>query len=487
MNKQKLGLWFGPVVFFFINYCITSDGLQPAAQAVLATTLWVGVWWITEPVPIAITALLPIILFPVTSALKVSETTAAYGNPLIFLFIGGFMIATAIERWNLHKRIALSIIQLMGRSADRLILGFMLATALLSMWISNTATSLMMLPIALAISGQLESRAEHAGSRFKFSKALMLAIAYSASIGGMATLIGTPTNVIFSGIVKKIYGYDLGFARWMTFGLPISITLLFICWIYLTRFAFKMKGLQLGEGRDEISRQLTALGKISKEERLVLMVFSATAFLWITRSFLLTNFIPGLNDTVIAIAGACSLFLIPSSKKGEMLLNWEQAAKLPWGLVLLFGGGLALASGFKESGLAEWVGSQLNLLDQLPYILLLLVVIASVNFLTEVTSNVATASMILPILAALTAEIGVHPFGLMVGAVVAASCAFMLPVATPPNAVVFGSGCLEMQDMVRTGIWLNFISIVLLTLLVYFLLPVSWGINLFEFPDILAK
>ncbi len=494
--REKFGLALGPLLFILTMALISpgdpaAGGMSAGARGVLAGTLWIAVWWITEAIPIAATSLLPIILFPLTGGLDIHATTKAYGHPMIFLFIGGFMIAVAIERWHLHRRIAMKIIAAMGTKSSRIILGFMLATALLSMWISNTATAMMMMPIGLAIVDQLNAfqAQQNENSGFHptvFGKALMLSIAYAASIGGMATLIGTPPNLVFLGIVKQLYNVEISFVQWMYFGLPISVVLLMICWIYLVRFAFPIRQQQIPGSQAEMARQLAALGKMTREERRVLIIFGLTALAWITRSFILSKFIPGINDTVIAISGALSLFLISApNQPGEKLLDWESAVRLPWGIVLLFGGGLAIAAGFKTSGLAEWIGTQFHLLHGISFIIILLLVIAAINFLTEITSNTATATIILPILSALALAIDVHPFGLMIAATVAASCAFMLPVATPPNAVVFGGGKLEISDMVKAGVWMNFISIALLTLFVYFWLPLIWGIDLQVFPALL--
>eukprot|EP01093_Parvamoeba_rugata_P016698 TRINITY_DN639_c0_g2_i1.p1 TRINITY_DN639_c0_g2~~TRINITY_DN639_c0_g2_i1.p1 ORF type:complete len:378 (+),score=55.26 TRINITY_DN639_c0_g2_i1:1496-2629(+) len=359
----------------------------------------------------------------------------------------------------------------------------MVATAFLSMWISNTATSVMMLPIGLAIIKQLEDNPKTAEDENKtFGKALMLAIAYSASIGGVATLIGTPPNLVLAGVVLDTYGYEITFMQWFAFGLPISIILIFICWKYLTKYAFKFKQKSFPGGKEEIKRLLSNLGKISYEEKVVAFVFALTAFCWITRSFLLQKILPGLDDTIIAIFFAIVLFLIPSKKKGDQIINWEEAVKMPWGIILLFGGGMALAKGFEVSGLAVWIGGQMTSLAGLPIIILILVLIAAVNFLTEITSNLATTAMLLPVLAPMALTIDVHPFVLMVGAAVAASCAFMLPVATPPNAVVFGSGYLRIPDMVSKGFFMNVISIIILTFFVYFVLPELWDISINSFP-----
>lgn len=484
INSKQIGLILGPLLFLLAINFFKPKGLSEEAIAIFACTLWIAVWWIFEAIPIAITSLLPIVLFPITGGLSLRETTTSFGHPYIFLYIGGFMLAIAIEKWNLHRRIALTVIKLIGTNIKSIILGFMIATAALSMWISNTATSVMMLPIGMAIISQLKDNPETIENETRtFGKALMLAIAYSASIGGVATLIGTPPNLVLAGIVTELYGIEITFSQWIFFGLPISMLLLVICWLYLTNYAYNFKQQSFPGGKEEIDRQLQALGPITYEEKLVLSVFVLTAISWISRSFLLSKFIPNIDDTIIAMVAAIVLFVLPASKnKKRNILKWEEAVKLPWGILLLFGGGLALAAGFKSSGLAEWIGSQMTLLSGLSLIVLLLVLVAAINFLTEITSNLATTAMMLPILAPIALAIDVHPFLLMVGATTAASCAFMLPVATPPNAVVFGSGYLKIPDMVRAGIWMNLISIVLLTLITFFLLPLLWGFDPGVFP-----
>jgi sodium-dependent dicarboxylate transporter 2/3/5 len=477
MKKKRIGLVLGPLLFFIIISFFKPEGLSEEANAILASSAWIAVWWITEAIPISVTALLPIVLFPLTNGLSLSETTASYGHKYIFLFIGGFILSIAIEKWNLHKRIALSIIKVVGTNVVQIILGFMIATAFLSMWISNTATAVMILPVGMAIVMQLnDSPLTKEDDNLIFGKALMLAIAYSASIGGMATLIGTPPNLVLAGVVQETYNTEITFSQWFMFGLPLSIILLIISWIYLTKFAFKFKQKRFPGGKEEINKQLKALGKVSFEEKLVILVFILTAFAWISRSFLLKIFIPQIDDTIIAIFFAIVLFLLPSSKKGTPLIRWSDAVKLPWGILLLFGGGMALALGFKETELAKWIGLQFSAFQGVDLLLLLFILIAAVNFLTEITSNLATTAMLLPVLVAIAEEaIGVHPYFLLIGTTVAASCAFMLPVATPPNAVVFGSGYLKIDDMVKKGIWMNIISIVILTGIVYFVLPLLWG------------
>ena len=490
MDKTKIiGGILGPLLFIYLNFFFTPEGLSPAAQSTLACAAWIAVWWTMEVIPIAATALLPIVLFPMTGALPLDETTASYGHKYVFLFVGGFLIAIAIEKWDLHRRIALRIISLIGTSVNRIILGFMVATAFLSMWISNTATTVMMLPIGMAIVSQLKDNPASKGDEhLTFGKGLMLAIAYAASIGGMATLIGTPPNLILAGVLEESYGVEISFLQWMKFGLPIAILLLVICWFYLTQFAFA-KGRDLAMpkqfpgGKAEIERLIATLGKMSREERIVLVVFAATAFCWMFRAYLIQPFFPEVDDTIIAVFFALILFLIPSKKdKKGMLLNWEEAVKLPWGILLLYGGGLALASAFSETGLADWIGMQLTNIENVSLLLLLLILIASVNFLTEITSNLATTAMLLPVIVPVALIFDVHPFILMAGVTVAASCAFMLPVATPPNAIVFGSGYLRIPDMVKTGIWMNIISIFLLTIITYYFLPYLWDFIPDSFP-----
>jgi len=478
LSKQTFGLVLGPLMFVLIIVFFHPKGLSAPANAVLASAIWIAVWWITEAIPIAVTALLPIILFPLSGGLNLEETTASYGHKYVFLYIGGFIVAIAIEKWNLHKRIALRIIKTVGTNVVYIILGFMIATAFLSMWISNTATAVMILPIGMAIVSQLKDNPETIeDENLIFGKALMLSIAYSASIGGMSTLIGTPPNLVLAGVVKSTYGVEITFSQWFKFGFPISVLLLIICWLYLTKIAFKFKQKAFPGGSDEIKAQLKKLGKISFEEKSVLVVFICTAFAWISRSFLIKQFVPSIDDTIIAIFAGSILFLLPSSQKKRRLLDWDDAIKLPWGIILLFGGGMALALGFESSGLAIWIGQQMTSLSTMPLILVLLILITSVNFLTEITSNLATTAMLLPVLVSLASAIGVHPYLLLLGATVAASCAFMLPVATPPNAVVFGSGYLKIEDMVRKGFWMNVISIILLTLIIYFVLPLIWDLS----------
>lgn len=484
MNTKKIGLFLGPALFIIIRFSFQPDGLSVEGNAVLASTVWVAIWWITEAIPIAATSLLPIILFPLSGGLPLDDTTSSFGHRYIFLYLGGFVLALAIEKWNLHKRIALNIIKLIGTDVRKIILGFMMATAFLSMWISNTATAVMMLPIGVAIIKQMKDlKSTTEDENLIFGKALMLSIAFSASIGGVATLIGTPPNLVFAGVAQELYGIEISFLEWFSFGFPISIILLSISWVYLTRVAFKFKVTEFEEGKVEIERQLKVLGKMTYEEKIVLIVFMLTGFAWITRTFLLNLFIPALDDSIIALlAGICLFLFSPKSTKNEKIMNWEDAVKLPWGILLLFGGGLAIAAGFQTSGLATFIAEKMVQLNGFSVFIILLVVITVVNFLTEITSNLATIAMLLPILAPTAVILDVHPYILMVGATIAASCAFMLPVATPPNAVVFGSGYLKIFDMVRVGIVMNFISIIIGLIMVYFVLPSLWDFDAFINP-----
>ena len=482
--KKKIGLILGPLAFVIFLIFGQFEGLSNSGQSVLASTLWIAIWWVTDAIPIAATALLPIILFPLSDGMELPTTTESYGHKYVFLYLGGFLIAIGIEKWNLHKRIAINIISFIGTDVRKVILGFMIATAFLSMWISNTATSVMMLPIGVAIIKQLKDNpVSLENENTIFGKALMLAIAYSASIGGIATLIGTPPNLVMAGVISEIYNYEITFLKWFIFGFPISIILLFFCWYYITRVAYVFHQKEFPGGKTEINRLKNDLGPISYEEKIIAIIFALAGFCWITRSFFLESILPVIDDTIIAISFGLILFVIPSKAKTNTLLNWKDTIQLPWGVIILFGGGMAIAKAFEISGLAIWLGELMTTLNALPFFILIIFLIAAVNFLTEITSNLATTAMILPVLASLAFEIGVHPFGIMIGTAVAASCAFMLPVATPPNAIVFGSGYLKIPDMVYRGIVLNIFSIILIAVMVYFILPLLWDINLNNFPD----
>lgn len=491
-RRQKIGLVLGPLLFAAIMLAPTPEGLSPGGQAVAATTAWVAVWWIGEAIPIPATSLLPIVLFPLTGALDVDAATAPYANDLIFLFMGGFFIAMAMQRWDLHRRIALRTIRVIGTGPRRIILGFMVATAFLSMWVSNTATTMMMTPIGLAVILQTSDIIDRTGGEipteqgeFNFGTALMLCIAYSATIGGVGTIIGTPPNLVLVGAISETFGRSISFAQWMLYGVPIVVLGVPIVWVYVTGFILPPRMESLPGGKAIINEELEALGSMTREEKLVLVVFTATALGWLTRSFLLQPVIPGITDSVIAIAGALVLFLIPAREEDgsfTFLLDWETAVNIPWGIILLFGGGLAIAAGFAETGLAEWIGSQLNALGGVSIVLVMTVVVVLTIFMTEVTSNTATTAMLMPIMASLAVGLSVHPYGIMIAAATAASFAFMLPVATPPNAVVFGSGYITMPQMAKTGFGLNIIGILIVIVLALTWLPFVWGINLTRLP-----
>ncbi|UMZ74822.1 SLC13 family permease [Natranaerofaba carboxydovora] len=491
-GRQKVGLFLGPLLFVIFLLIPTPPGMEPEAQRVLASTAWVACWWITEAIPIPATSLLPVVLFPMTGALGASESMAPYANPNVFLFLGGFTIAVCMESWNLHRRIALNIINIVGTSPTRLILGFMVATAFLSMWISNTATTMMMMPIGLAVIvkvAEIVQKKDMQGidvrkGYFKFGTGLMLSIGYAASIGGVATLIGTPPNITFAGVADEMFGQTIAFDQWFMYGLPLSIVFLLIAWLYMTKIAYPPEMSDLPGGKEVIQNELKQLGKITSEEKKIAVVFAFVAIAWISRSFLLEDIFPMIHDATIGILGAVITFLIPVDiSKGKFLNSWETAVKVPWGILLLFGGGLSIAAGFSETGLAVWIGERLSILHGTQMIIIMLAVVALVIFLTEITSNTATTSMMMPIMASMAAAMQVHPYALMITAATAASYAFMLPVATPPNAVVFGSGYITIPQMAKAGIWLNLIAIVVITVLVYIWLPVIWGIDVNVFPS----
>lgn len=479
MTKSTLYKLLGPLLFISTLFLNHPDGMTENGFRLLGIILWMAVWWISEVVPIAVTALLPIILFPSTNVLNIQETGANYGHKYIFLFIGGFILANAIQKWNLHKRIALKIILRLGGSNDKIILGFMLATGFLSMWISNTATTVMMLPIALSVINQVKDHPDTVKNENKiFGKALMLGVAYSASAGGIATLIGTPPNLIFAGFVQDNFNIEISFFQWMKIGLPVSIILMFFIWWFLTKVAFKLNKFGFPGGKNEIIRLLKDMGGISNEEKKILVVFSVTILCWIFRKNTINLLIPNFDDSMIAISSAIILFILPSKTKKEPLMKWKDAVSIPWGILLLFGGGLSIAKGFQATGLDNWIGEQLTFISFSSTLIVILVIVAGVNFLTELTSNMATTAMLLPVMIPVSSLMGINPYLLLVGTTLAASCAFMLPVATPPNAVVFGSKLLNIADMVKAGILINLFSIILIIIMVYFGMPLLWELNI---------
>jgi sodium-dependent dicarboxylate transporter 2/3/5 len=480
-NKSQFVAWCGrlagPLLALLVYLYLGSlDSLTPEASKTAAIATLMAVWWMTEAIPLPVTSLLPLILFPLFDILALKDAAPSYANKFIFLFMGGFMIARAVEKWNLHRRIALLTVFVVGTQPTRLVAGFMLATAGLSMWISNTASTVMMLPIGLSLvtlfSEQLQQADRQSGQmRKNFAICIMLGIAYSASIGGLATLVGTPTNLFLAGFASDNQ-IPIGFGRWMLFASPLAIVLLVLTWFLLTHFIFPIRVKRLEGGRDLIASELTKMGSVSRGEWTVLTVFAMTAFAWVVREPLtswtwlvkLVPLVARLDDTIIALLGMMALFLIPVNfRKGESALDWETAVNIPWGVLLLFGGGFCLAKAVAESGLAKWIGTRVEVLD-LSTFALMVAIVAMVIFLTELTSNTPTAATFLPILYGVAQSMDVDPMLLLVPATLAATCAFMLPVATPPNAIVFGSGHIEIRSMVKAGLWLNLLSIVLISL-----------------------
>ncbi|MDT8397444.1 MAG: SLC13 family permease [Pseudomonadales bacterium] len=452
-------------------------GMNADAVRVAAVALLMAAFWIAETLPIPVTAMIPIFLFPVLKIMPTKEVTLSYGNEILFLFMGGFLIAVAMQKWNLHRRIALNVIALVGSSPDRLILGFMLATAALSMWISNTATAMMMMPVGVAVIERTRLDAgihgEPGHETYHFGVALMLGIAYSASIGGVATLVGTPPNAIFIGMIDTLYGYNISFFDWMKLGLPLALVMLAVCWLVLTRLLFRLEtGASHVGARSHIRSELDKLGRMGREERSVALVFFLVALAWILRGLFEPEALDMVSDPAIAMAGAFVLFAIPASpEKGGFVLEWKVAATIPWDIIILMGGGFALAAGFSQTGLTEWIANQLTVLQGVHVLIIIVSVVLFVTFLTEVTSNAATATLFIPVMGALALSMDMHPFSLMIPAALAASMAFMLPVATPPNAIVFASRYVTIGQMAKAGIWLNLAGGVIVSGLCYKLVP----------------
>lgn len=480
------GLFLG--IFLFIVFLLlpAPDGLDQTAWRTAAVAVLMATLWITEAIPIFTTALLPIVLFPLLEIAPIADTTAPYANPLVFLFMGGFIIAIAMQRWNLHKRIALQIVNFVGVKPSSIIIGFIIASAFLSMWVSNTATALMMLPIAISVLQFANGKSgpdDGSAPVTNFELVLVLCIAYACNIGGIGTLIGTPPNALLAGFMLENYGVEISFARWLLVGVPLIIVLLPIMYLLLSKVVYPVKIDKLPGGREVITKQLKEIGNISKPEIRVAIIFASTALLWIIRP-LLEDYLPGLSDAGIAITGAVFLFLIPSgSQESEQLLLWKDLKELPWGILILFGGGLSLAMGISTSGLAAWIGESVSTLSVLPLLLLIFLVITIVIFLTEITSNTATAAAFLPILASSAIGIGQDPMLFIVPAAIAASCAFMLPVATPPNAIIYGSGKVNIPQMAKAGVWLNIVVSVLMTLASYTIFAWVFGIEPGVIPE----
>lgn len=494
--RYLTGLSGGLVLFLSIVLFLDLEPGRPEVTYTLGIAALMAVWWITEVVPLAVTSLLPVVLFPLFGVMDGKDVSATYFNHVIFLFIGGFIMALAMQKWNLHRRIALKILMLTGISPGRILMGFMLATAFLSMWISNTATSMMMVPILISIINKLE---EIIGKRElkRYSIGLLLGVAYSASIGGIATLVGTPPNLSFARIFQIMFpaAPEISFSGWFMFAFPVSLSLLVIVWTYLFFLFRPARNNWSNTSISDFRQQYKELGPVQFEEKSVFALFILLAFLWMSRSdIILGNFvIPGwsslfpypdfFNDGTVAILVALALFIIPSrNRKNDRLMDWKSAKGIPWNIVLLFGGGFALASGFKESGLSVWFGHQLSFAGAYHPFIVILVICFMMTFLTELTSNTATTEMLLPILAGLAVSVETNPLLLMLPATLSGSMAFMLPVATPPNAIIFGTGKLQVMDMARNGLILNLLGVILIALATWFLATWVFQISPGEIP-----
>ncbi|MGM0563857.1 MAG: SLC13 family permease [Pseudomonadota bacterium] len=462
---SRTGLLVGPLALVAIHILPAPQSMPETAWLALGLMLWMAIWWATEALPIAATALLPIVAVPALGLGDIGEATSPYAHPLIFLFMGGFVLGLAMQRWKLHLRIALLTLRTVGHSPRRQVVGFMLATAFLSMWVSNTATAIMMLPIALSV---IQLNSDSDADQRGFAVALLLAIAYSANIGGIATLIGTPPNALLAAYLDNQFDREIGFARWMLVAGPVALTLLLVAALWLLRHSAHWA--TSGDGEAVLEQRLQAMGALSSAERRVAAVFVLTALAWVTRP-LLNDALPWLSDTGIAIASALVLFCLPAGAgRGQRLMNWESMSQLPWGVLLLFGGGLSLAATINDAGLAEWIAGQVSELGNIPAILLAIIISTVIIFLTELTSNTATTATFLPLLGAIAVSQGLDPALLAVPAAIAASCAFMMPVATPPNAIAFSGGHLKMADMISAGFVLNIAGIVVISSLGYWLI-----------------
>ncbi len=472
---KKKGFLIGLTLFFLMMLFPPPAELSSAGWTVAAIAVLMAVWWATEAIPVAVTALLPLALFPLLDITSFETAALPYANKNIYLFLGGFILALGIESSGLHKRIALKMILAVGSSGAKLIGGFMLVSALISMWVMNTSTTLMLLPIGLAVCGVISQTVPGMTNidKANFDTALLLGIAYAATIGGMSTLIGTAPNIVFSAFMQDTYGVEISMFDWMKLGVPLAAVMLFGSWYSLTQYVFPIKFSASQEAKDELKKMLNEMGALTKDEIRISIIFGLAVFAWVFRT-LLNNieFLSGLTDAGIAIIAAILLFMTPSASKKGDLLKWEKSKELPWGLLLLFGGGLSLAAQISSTGLGMWIGQSLMVLSTVPPIVLILAVATLIIFLTEITSNVTTTTTFLPVFGALAVAIGILPVSLTVPVCLAASCAFMLPVATPPNAIVYGSNKFTIATMMRAGIALNIIGILVVTMFAYFLAPV---------------
>jgi solute carrier family 13 (sodium-dependent dicarboxylate transporter), member 2/3/5 len=484
-TKKWIGFFGGIVLFFLMIFSEAPEGLSLAGWRTAAVAVIMAIWWVTEVMPISATALLPIVLFPVLGVMDVASATTPYANPMIFLFMGGFIIAIAMQRWDLHRRIALSIIALIGSKPRNIIAGFMISSAFMSMWVSNTAATLMMLPIAMSVI-ELTKSPQNSGispRQFKnFGLTLMLAIAFSSSVGGLGTVIGTPTNALMIAFVQDSYGVEISFAQWMMIGIPVVILGLPVIFYTLANIIYPVHFQTLPGGKEYILDELKRLGSISRAEMMVAVVFILVGLLWITRP-LIADLIPGLSDAGIAIFGALILFLIPVDiRKAIFLLEWKDAEKIPWGVLILFGGGLSLAGAIQRTGLAEWVGGYFGILAGWHVVFIIFVVAIVIIMFTELASNSATAAAFLPVIGSVAIGVGQDPLLFALPVALVASCAFMLPVATPPNAIVYGSGVMTIPEMAKAGLLLNLFFAILVTLLTYFLFTMMLGIEIGQVP-----
>ena len=466
-SKTKvIGLLAGPLLSLLVYFLLGSTSISLKGVVVLALGAWMVTWWVTEAVPIPVTALLPMVLFPLLSVSTIREASQPYGDPVIFLFMGGFILALGLEKYNLHERVALNLIRLTGTSGNGIILGFMLATAIISMWISNTATAVMMLPIASSVTNLLAKEiAPGDDPKFqKFATGLMLSIAYAASIGGIATIIGTPPNVVMVGYMKRFYNLDVSFSNWMIVGIPLMIALLASCYFIITKILYRNNLPAIKGSEQLIKSKLHDLGKMSREEKLVLVVFSVTCFFWIFRQNINTMLGKNiLDDTTIAMTGGVFMFLMPVNLgKSQFVLEWNDMKNLPWGILLLFGGGLCLAQGMEDAGLVEIVGTKISQQGAigLPALTFLLTFISM--GLTEIMSNVALTTIFVPVVFGIADGFHINPILLAMPVTFAASCAFMMPVSTPPNAILFASGYIRIKEMIKTGLLLNLFSLVII-------------------------
>lgn len=468
------GIGAGLIGFVLFLMFFAPEGLVQPARIVAAVGVLMAIWWATEAIPLSVTALVPIIFFPIAGVATIEESAAPYADPIIFLFLGGFLVALAVERSQLHRRIALILFRALGKSGNGLVAGFMLAAAVISMWISNTSTTLMLFPIAMSLalvvaetSPDLSDKGRH-----DFKVALLLGLAYGASIGGMATLVGSPTNAFMAGFMLSEYGQEIAFARWMLVGIPVSVLMLPLGWWLLTRILFPVSFVSSQATREELTRRYRNLGPMSNAEKRTAVLFALLVVGWVARKPIAAALgLDGLSDPGVAMFAALLAFVIPSGTDRHALVHWSDTARLPWGVLLLFGGGLSLAAALSSSGLTVWLGQQLAPLGAINPILLVIAITSLVVFLTELTSNVATTATLLPVVAALAVELGIDPLVLAVPVTIAASCAFMLPVATPPNAIVFSSNEIQIKEMIRAGFWLNLVSIVLVSSAAIWLVP----------------